>query len=175
MKFLERKQVYNFDNFDLFVTSGNDTGNDSVLCHTIVHYSILISGQRSDERWRLFRSLFQIDIVLLRFFIYFVYFSVGILNNGLSYVCLMEPDSEKLKALLKSTLDEVLDSKLKSIFTSVKFKSIIKHIFDDTLDSKLQPLIDSAQFISKQHDEIIKKFNTLEESSRILKHDNQLY
>lgn len=81
----------------------------------------------------------------------------------------MELNSKEFKELLKTTLDEGIDSKLDSNFSSDKFKSIL----DKTLDSKLKSLIDSVQFIS-QHDEMFKKFSSLDESCKILKKENQV-
>ena len=68
----------------------------------------------------------------------------------------MEFDQLKLKAIIKSALDDMLDTKLVSL-----------------LDMKLEPLQTSMNFINKEFQDTKKKIALLEESHAVLVKENQ--
>lgn len=68
----------------------------------------------------------------------------------------MELDQLKLKAIIKSALDDMLDTKLASL-----------------LDKKLEPLQTSMNFINKEFEDTKKKIASLEESNAVLVKENQ--
>lgn len=70
----------------------------------------------------------------------------------------MDCDQSKLKDIVKSALDELLETKLASL-----------------LDKKLDPYIRSMNFINKEFEDMKKKISTLEErNSDLVKENNFL-
>ena len=77
-------------------------------------------------------------------------------GTNITLALTMELDQLKLKAIIKSALDDMLDTKLASL-----------------LDKKLEPLQTSMNFINKEFEDTKKKIASLEESNAVLVKENQ--
>lgn len=81
----------------------------------------------------------------------------------------MAINQSDLKAVVKTSLDEILETKLASLRDE-----IFETKFASLLDQKLNPLITSLNFISDGFDEMREKIGGLEKSNKELVKENQI-